>query len=181
VDKYFLEDNDFNILYSKDFTFSANFKNNKNLDFLKYMSLIDYKNFLKDDVLVKVDRATMSISLEGREPLLDHRIIEYIARIPVDMKYKNGQNKYLLRKILYKYIPSSIIDKPKSGFQIPLSKWLRGKLKDKVNDHLNSLDKDIFEKSKIDIAKKEFFKGNDRFSSLIWFLFVYSMWEKRWI
>lgn len=76
---------------------------------------------MNDDVLTKVDRATMSVSLEGREPLLDHRIIEYMARVPLDIKYKNKQGKYLLRQVLYKYLPKEMVDKPKSGFQIPLN------------------------------------------------------------
>ena len=75
------------------------------IEFLNQMMAIDYKLFMNDDVLTKVDRATMSVSLEGREPLLDHRIIEYMARVPLDIKYKNKQGKYLLRQVLYKYLP----------------------------------------------------------------------------
>jgi asparagine synthase (glutamine-hydrolysing) len=90
-------------------------------DFLEQMMAIDYKLFMNDDVLTKVDRATMSVSLEGRDPLLDHRLIEYLARVPSNMKYKNKEGKYLLKKILYKYIPKDIVNKQKSGFQIPLN------------------------------------------------------------
>ena len=81
---------------------------------------IDFKTFMVDDVLCKVDRATMSVSLEGREPLLDHRIAEYLAQVPSSLKYKNKDGKYLLRKILYKHLPQKLMDKPKSGFTIPL-------------------------------------------------------------
>ena len=108
--------------------------------------LNDYKNFMVDDVLVKVDRACMSHSLEGREPLLDHRILEFMACVPLDIKYKNKQGKYLLRQILYKHIPQSLIDKPKSGFQIPLVDWMLTDLKPLVDKHINAsvLDKEIF-------------------------------------
>ena len=150
-------------------------------DFLEYMMIIDYKTFLKDDVLVKVDRATMSVSLEGREPLLDHKIIEYMARVPSNLKCKNNQNKYLLRKILYKYIPSKLIDKPKSGFQIPLEKWLRNELKDLVNYYLNpsKLDKEIFNIEEIEKIKKDFFNGKN-YEYIIWFILVFQMWKEKW-
>ena len=121
------------------------------------MMAIDYKLFMSDDVLVKVDRATMSASLEGREPLIDHRLIEFMARVPLDIKYKNNQGKYLLRKILYKYLPQELIDKPKSGFQIPLNEWLRGELKLLVLKYLDEkeLDKNIFNIEEIKILKSK--------------------------
>ena len=106
------------------------------IEFLNQMMAIDYKLFMNDDVLTKVDRATMSVSLEGREPLLDHRIIEYMARVPLDIKYKNKQGKYLLRQVLYKYLPKEMVDKPKSGFQIPLNEWLRDKIRTMVDKYI---------------------------------------------
>ena len=173
--------NDFNILRDQEFSLPENFKNKNHLDFIDYMSLIDYKNFLKDDVLVKVDRATMAFSLEGREPLLDHRIIEYMARIPVNTKYKDRQNKYILRKILYKYVPKELIDRPKSGFQVPLSKWMRGKIRSLLEDAISQLDAYIFDIEKVEKAKEKFLKGEDKYTNLMWFLLVYKMWENKWI
>ena len=141
----------------------------------------DYKLFMCDDVLTKVDRATMSVSLEGREPLLDHRLIEYLARVPIDIKYKNGQGKYLLRQILYKYVPKELVDKPKSGFQIPLARWLRNELKGLVDTYLNDskLDESLFNKNAINEIKRRFFAGEE-LQSAIWFILSYQMWRGKW-
>ena len=157
-------------------------KNEHKLDFLDHMMMCDYKLFMCDDVLTKVDRATMSVSLEGREPLLDYRLIEYLARVPVNIKYKNNQPKYLLRQILYKYIPKDIIDKPKSGFQIPLAKWLRGDIRWLVEENLDSraLNDEIFDVKQIQNLKDRFYAGEE-LQSLIWFMVVYQMWKRRWL
>ncbi|WP_066164464.1 asparagine synthase (glutamine-hydrolyzing) [Aliarcobacter cryaerophilus] len=153
-----------------------------NIDFCDQMMAIDYKLFMNDDVLTKVDRASMSVSLEGREPLLDHRIIEYMARVPLNIKYKNKQGKYLLREVLYKYLPKEIVDKPKSGFQIPLNEWLRSELKPLV---LKCLDKDkldnkIFKIKEIENIKNRFFSGED-LGTQIWFILMYQMWKEKWL
>ncbi|CAA6799599.1 MAG: Asparagine synthetase [glutamine-hydrolyzing] (EC, partial [uncultured Sulfurovum sp.] len=100
------------------------------LDYLDQMMAMDYKTFMVDDVLCKVDRASMSVSLEGREPLLDHRLAEYMARVPSELKYKHKKGKYLLREVLKKYIPTETTDKPKAGFTVPLKSWLLGELKE---------------------------------------------------
>lgn len=152
------------------------------IEFLNQMMAIDYKLFMNDDVLTKVDRATMSVSLEGREPLLDHRIIEYMARVPLDIKYKNKQGKYLLRQVLYKYLPKEIVDKPKSGFQIPLNEWLRGELKPLVLKYLDNsrLDENIFDIGEIERIKKRFFDGED-IGTTIWFILMYQMWKEKWL
>lgn len=153
-----------------------------NLEFLNQMMANDYKLFMNDDVLTKIDRATMSVSLEGREPLLDHRIIEYMARVPLNIKYKNNQGKYLLRQILYKYLPKEIVDKPKSGFQIPLNDWLRSELKDLVLKYLDDskIDDSIFNIEKIQQLKKNFFAGVD-IGTTIWFILMYQMWKEKWL
>jgi asparagine synthase (glutamine-hydrolysing) len=150
--------------------------------FLNQMMTIDYKLFMNDDVLTKVDRATMSVSLEGREPLLDHRIIEYMAKVPLKMKYKNKQGKYLLRQVLYNYLPKEMVDKPKSGFQIPLNEWLRDELKPLVLQYLDDtkLDKNIFGIEEINILKKRFFMGED-IGTTIWFILMYQMWKEKWL
>lgn len=159
----------------------SKFEKKEKLNFLNQMLAIDYKTFMSDDVLVKVDRATMSMGLEGREPLVDHRIIEYLAQVPIGIKYKNRQGKYLLRQILYKYIPKTLADKPKSGFRVPLDKWLRGELKPLVERYLDkkNLDETIFDIEAVESYKKRFFLGED-FAFLIWFILMYQMWKKRW-
>lgn len=153
-----------------------------NLNFINQMMAIDYKTFMSDDVLTKVDRATMSVSLEGREPLLDHRIIEYLARVPIELKYKNREGKYLLRQILYKYLPKEMVDKPKSGFQIPLNEWLRGELRDKVERYLSieELDCEIFNIDEVQELKKRFFDGEES-GTQIWFILMYQMWKEQWL
>ncbi|RXK07214.1 asparagine synthase (glutamine-hydrolyzing) [Halarcobacter bivalviorum] len=160
------------------------FKWNKidNIDFLDQMMAIDYKLFMNDDVLTKVDRATMSVSLEGREPLLDHRIIEYLAQVPNEIKYKNNQGKYLLREVLYKYIPKEIIDKPKSGFTIPLNQWLREELRPLVEKYLcpQKLDEKIFCIEEVSKIKNNFFNGADE-GTTIWFILMYQMWKEKWL
>jgi asparagine synthase (glutamine-hydrolysing) len=153
-----------------------------NIDFLNQMMAIDYKLFMSDDVLVKVDRATMSVSLEGREPLLDHRLIEYMARVPLSIKYKDNQGKYLLRQILYKYLPKTLVDKPKAGFQIPLNEWLRNELRPLVENYINQqkLDSEIFDIKEVMQIKTRFFSGEE-FGTIIWFILMYQMWKEKWL
>ncbi|MFK8013648.1 MAG: asparagine synthase (glutamine-hydrolyzing) [Marinicellaceae bacterium] len=158
------------------------FEFHKELSFMDNMMLVDYKAFMVDDVLVKVDRACMSNSLEGREPLLDHRIIEFMARIPLDIKYKNKQGKYLLRQILYKHIPQSIIDKPKTGFQIPLIHWMLTDLKPLVDKHINhsSLDESIFNTDEVLAIKSNFYHGDHVKVNSLWFILMFQMWREHW-
>lgn len=154
----------------------------KELSLMDNMMRIDYKTFMVDDVLTKVDRASMSASLEGREPLLDHRIIAFMARVPVALKYKNNQSKYLARQILYKHIPPSLIDKPKAGFQTPLAKWLQKDLKPLAEKYLDpsSLDEEIFNVQEVERIKKELFGGDVSHANAIWFILMYEMWKEKW-
>ena len=84
---------------------------------------------LADDYLQKVDVASMAFSLESREPLLDHELVEWAMRLPVKWKLRRGSNKYLLRKLASRYVPRDILDRPKQGFGVPIGEWLRGPLK----------------------------------------------------
>jgi len=154
----------------------------KNVEFLDQMMAIDYKLFMNDDVLTKVDRATMSVSLEGREPLIDHRIIEYMAKVPLDIKYKKNQGKYLLRQILYKYLPKEMVDKPKSGFTIPLNEWLRDELKSMVDKYIciEKLDNNIFDIKEIMSIKIRFYNG-ENLGNKIWLILMYQMWKEKWL
>jgi asparagine synthase (glutamine-hydrolysing) len=105
-------------------------------DFRSYMALCDKALYLPDDILTKVDRASMACSLEARVPLLDHRLVEFAARIPAAIQYRDGRGKWPLRQLLSKFIPVEMIDRPKRGFSVPLDNWLRSSLREWGGDLL---------------------------------------------
>ena len=152
-------------------------------DSLSMAQVIDYRMYMSDDILTKVDRATMSISLEGREPLLDHRITEFMAQLP--SKYKIGSSqKLILKDIVHKYVPVSLMNRPKTGFSVPLNSWLRGDLKHLIDEHLSDNQivaagffNPIFIKDLI--TKFEANKIKD--PTLIWKIIQFQMWYRKWM
>ena len=147
--------------------------------FQEQMMQWDYHNYLTDDLLVKVDRATMANGLEGRDPLLDHRIVEFANRLPLNMKQGALGSKHLLRKILYRYVPRDLINRPKQGFSIPLDSWLRDDLSYLIDDYLN--DSVVSKSGLLNVKEVSLlvnrFRANQGVSaSRIWFLLMFVMW-----
>src|SRR5262249_25816613 len=108
----------------------------ESLDPLDRALYVDMKTYLVDDIMTKVDKMSMAVSLESREPLLDHKLLEFAATVPSGLKLKNGQSKYLLRRLIERRVPRAIVDRPKHGFEAPIGEWLRGPLVPMVDDLL---------------------------------------------
>ena len=151
-----------------------------NLDSFDKMFAIDYKTYLVDDILHKIDRATMSVSLEGREPLLDHRIIEFVSRLPSHYKIKNGDKKWLLKQITHKHLPKEMMDRPKMGFGIPVEEWLKNELRDYLEEFLSDSFDSILRGKELEKIKTLFYKERVNYQ-MIWNLLVFQMWYKKWM
>ena len=151
---------------------------------LNKMLLIDYKTYLPDDILTKVDRATMSVSLEGREPLLDYRIIEFAAQLPDEYKYRNGDKKWILKQVVHKYLPKDMMDRPKMGFGVPLMEWFRDDLKELFYKYLDKdrLEKEaIFNSDEVVKLRDLFLNGNNDNIRKLWNILMFEMWYERWM
>ena len=149
------------------------------LDPTHNMILKDMNSYLPDDVLVKVDRAAMHVSLETRLPMLDHRLASYALRIPTSKKIRFFKGKYLLRKLLNKYLPANIYSRPKSGFSVPISDWLRGPLKEWADNLINPeriMKEGYFDSQILDKRWKEHLSGNKNWSSFIWSVLMFQVW-----
>lgn len=151
---------------------------------LSYMMAIDYQTYLPDDILQKVDRASMTSSIEAREPFLDHRLIEWAAKLPDEFKYRDGVKKYMLKEIVHQYIPKKMMDRPKMGFAIPIEKWLYTELKPMVLNYLDEsviAQQGIFDVAMVNNIKKEYYQGKIENSSKLWYLLMFQMWYEKWM
>jgi asparagine synthase (glutamine-hydrolysing) len=157
---------------------------NMDQDPLAYMMAIDYQTYMVDDILQKVDRATMSVSLEGREPFLDQDIIEWAAQLPSSYKYYDGQKKYILKQIVHKYIPKEIMERPKMGFGIPVENWLSHELKDLVEEHLSEANLKLHGLFNVQVVRNvvsDFLNGRKEKHLKVWYLLMFQMWYKQWM
>ncbi|OSZ80892.1 asparagine synthase (glutamine-hydrolyzing) [Chitinophagaceae bacterium IBVUCB2] len=166
---------------------SSNFDNQLQPAFhddLSYMMAIDYQTYMLDDILQKVDRASMCVSLEGREPFLDQHIIEFAAQLPSSYKLHNGIKKYILRQIVHKYVPQQMMERPKMGFGIPIASWLKNELKEFVDQSTDPAfieQQGLFNPVEIKKLYSDFYNGKEQLHTKIWYLLMFQMWYKRWM
>ncbi len=154
------------------------------LDAIQQMMYLDTSIYLPDDVLVKVDRASMAVGLEMRSPLLDHRVIEAAWRAPASLRMQGQSGKILLKRLLEKRMPLALFDRPKRGFGIPINDWLRGPLKERAERYLSpSYTKDVglFDSSLISRRWKEHLSGEHNWGAHLWTLIMFCLWRERWM
>ncbi len=152
-------------------------------DALRAMQWLDQTTYLVDDILTKVDRASMAASLETRVPLLDHRLVEFAWTLPAEMKVRNGQGKWILRQVLNRFVPAPLLDRPKMGFAIPLESWLRGPLQEWASDLLS--DRRVREQGFLhaDMVTQEWNKfcaGGSGHQHKVWALLMWMAWVDKW-
>ena len=155
-----------------------------NSSFAKKMMLTDTKTYLNGDILCKVDRASMSNSLETRVPFLDRELFEFVWSLPDNLKINNGNGKYILKKVLNKYVPNKLIDRPKMGFGVPIEKWLRGPIKDWANDLLSkkNINEDGF--FNYEMIKKiwdDHINKKNNNQHILWNILVFQSWKNEWL
>jgi asparagine synthase (glutamine-hydrolysing) len=145
---------------------------------------VDVKTYLADDIMTKVDRMSMAVSLEAREPLLDHKLLEFAASVPTCLKLKNGRSKYLLRRLLERRIPPAIVDRPKHGFEAPTGAWLRGPLAPLVDSLLSDgrlRARGIFDDRAVAGLWHQHRAGRQDHRHRLWSLVMLELWFRQYV
>ncbi len=151
--------------------------------FLERMQLLDTLTYLPDDILTKVDRASMAVGLEARVPLLDHRVVEFAWRLPMQLKVRDRVTKWLPRQVLYRYVPPALLERPKMGFSLPLGQWLRGPLRPWAEALLdpNRMRSDgVFDPALVHRTWTAFQAGSNSDHEPIWGILMFQAWSDRW-
>jgi len=147
------------------------------------LCLWDLHHYMPGDVLTKVDRATMAVSIEGREPLIDHRLVEFAFSVPFEMRRGALGPKHLLKKVLYRHVPQALVDRPKRGFGVPVKQWLAGDLKGLVAEHLDPhlvKEQALFDPAMVQGYVKRLHAGDVSVRQRVWLLVAFQMWHRRW-
>jgi asparagine synthase (glutamine-hydrolysing) len=153
------------------------------LDPIERMTLADALSYLSDDILQKVDRAAMAVSLETRVPFLDKDVVEFAARVPSDMKVRARRGKWLVRQVLYRHVPPDLVDRPKTGFSIPMDDWLRGPLKSWVMDSLSPAQlqrQGLFNVARVGRMLKEHMSGRRNHGYWLWNVLMAEAWYREY-
>ena len=170
--------------YLPESQYEKTFSETEDWPLLSRLMRVDQRTYLPDAMLTKVDRASMAVSLEVRVPLLDHRVVEYTAKLPDSLKYRNGTGKFLLKRLLGQYLPAHLIERPKMGFGVPIDRWFRKELKDLLLDYLSPerLKKEgLFDHILVEKKLKEHLSGQINHHYRLWALLMWEMWRERWL
>jgi asparagine synthase (glutamine-hydrolysing) len=152
-------------------------------DTTRRFQMLDTLTYLPGDILVKVDRASMGVALEARAPLLDHRVVEYTFGLPCEMLVRNGETKWLLRQVLYDHVPRALVNRPKTGFMMPIDHWLRGPLRDWAEDLLDSRrmeETGILDPTLIRKTWEQHLSGQINWQYRLWCVLMFEAWRRRW-